>query len=91
LYIFSKLNVRNEPYLLVVGYNNDETENMVFQALGKHIGAYKIKSKTKTPGSYELTVEIRAKADKSIIVNILDALDGVTSVAMISYDGEYAA
>ena len=91
LYIFSKINIKNEPYLLVVSYTDDETENMIFKILGEKIGAYKVKSKTKTPACYELTVEIRTKADKTKVVNILDMVSGVLSVAMVSYDGEYAA
>ena len=91
LYIFSKINIRYEPYLLVVSYTDDEVENVIFETLSKYIGVYKIKSKTKTPASYELTVEIKAKSDKSKIVNMLDAVDGILNVAMVSYDGEYAA
>ena len=91
LYIFSKINIRYEPYLLVVSYTDDEVENVIFETLSKHIGVYKIKSKTKTPASYELTVEIRAKSDKSKIVNMLDAVGGILNVAMVSYNGEYAA
>jgi hypothetical protein len=63
----------------------------VFGILSEQLGLYRVKSKTKTPGCYELTVEIRAKSDKSNIVNRLDAVEGVTDVAMVSYDGEYAA
>lgn len=91
LFAFSRFKIRYEPYLLVLSYDGDAVENAVFRLLGEHIGAYKIKSKTKTLVSYELTVEIRVKTDKSRIVNLLDAVEGVTSVAMLRYDGEYAA
>jgi uncharacterized membrane protein YhiD involved in acid resistance len=91
LYILSRASFRAEPYLLVIHYRGDETENLVFGILSEQLGLYRVKSKTKTPGCYELTVEIRAKSDKSNIVNRLDAVEGVTDVAMVSYDGEYAA
>jgi len=91
LYLFSKLNIRYQPYLLVIHYASDEPENAIFETLSKKIGVYKVKSKNRTPESCELTVEIRAKGDQSRVVNTLGAIEGVTGVAMVSYDGEYAA
>ena len=91
LYLFSKFNIRYQPYLLVIHYATDESENRIFEMLSAKIGAYKVKSKNRTPNSFELTVEIRAKGDQCRVVNTLGALDGVTNVAMVSYDGEYAA
>lgn len=91
LYVFSKLNLQYVPFLLVVNYTSDDTENAIFEILCEQAGTYNVKSKTKTPQMYELTVEIRAKSDKSRIVNTLDKIEDVTGVAMVSYDGEYAA
>lgn len=91
LYLFSKFNIRYQPYLLVISYATDESENRIFETLSEKIGVYKVKSKNRTPESFELTVEIRARGDQSRVVNTLSALEGVTNVAMVSYDGEYAA
>ena len=90
LIIFSKINTKNEPYLIVINYSNDKIEKLVFEVLKKHIGNYIIKSKTKSPTNFEMTIEIRSKTGESEIVNYLDALEGVSNVAMVSYDGEYA-
>lgn len=91
LYIFSKVNIKYEPYLLVVGYEDGGLENEIFRQLDEAVGSYKVKSKVKTPGNYELTVDIKVKSDKTEIVNTLDAVEGIKSVAMVSYDGDYAA
>jgi uncharacterized membrane protein YhiD involved in acid resistance len=91
LFLFSKAGTRWQPYLLVIHYAQDEVENRIFETLGTKVGTYKIKSKNRTPGSCELTVEIRAKGDQCRVVNTLGGLEGVTNVAMVSYDGEYAA
>ncbi len=91
LYLFSKFNIRYQPYLLVIHYGTDEPENAIFETLSAKIGTYKVKSKNRTPESCELTVEIRARGDQSRVVNTLGAIEGVTGVAMVSYDGEYAA
>ena len=91
LFAFSKVNIRYEQYLLILNYVNSKTEKFIFKTLSEAVGTYKIKSKTKTPNNYELTVEIRAKQDKTDIVNILSEYEGINNVAMVSYDGDYVA
>ncbi|MBI9100639.1 MAG: DUF4956 domain-containing protein [Spirochaetaceae bacterium] len=91
LFIFSKINIRNEPYLLIVNYSNQNVEDTIFKLLNDDMGNYKIKSKSKSPESFELTVEIRSTKDKTHLVNTIDQLPEVNHTAMISYDGEYAA
>ena len=87
LFAFSKVNIRYEQYLLILNYADGKTEKFIFKTLSEAVGTYKIKSKTKTPNNYELTVEIRAKQDKTDIVNILSEYEGINNVAMVSYDG----
>lgn len=88
---FSKVEVRLDPYLLIVGYSNSTAEAEIFGHLDKSLNTYKIKSKTKVPTHFELTIEIRSKTDKSNLVNDIDQIEGVNDVAMVSYDGDYAA
>lgn len=91
LIYFTKVDIKMEPYLLIVGYDSMEAEKAIFSALNKSLDVYKIKSKTKVPNQYELTVEIRTKSDKSFLVNEIDVIEGVINTAMLSYDGDYAA
>ena len=90
LIVFSKTRMRHAPSLLVITYGSDDAENAIFELLSSKAGSYKIKSKTKSPGSYELTVELRAKSGDNHIVNTLDKISGIKNVAMVSCDGEYA-
>lgn len=55
------------------------------------MGSFKIKSKTKVPDHFELTVEIRSKVDHSELVNDVGEILGVKNTAMLSYDGNYSA
>lgn len=89
--LYSKTDVRVETYLVIINYDTSEVELEIYNKLNNELGKYKIKSKTKVPSQFELTVEIKMKSDKSSIVNELDKIDGVTNVAMLSYDGDYAA
>ncbi len=90
-FVFSRLSSKNEPMLLIVNYGDGSVEDKLFKLLNDKIGVYKVKSKTKTAGGFEVTVEIRSKKDKLKVVNDIDNMDNVDSVAMVSYDGDFAA
>jgi len=91
MYAFSKMSLKNEPYLLIVNYSDGTVEDALFKVINEKVGTYKIKSKTKTGDHFELTVEIRSKKENAILVNEIDGLANVHNTALISYDGEYAA
>jgi uncharacterized membrane protein YhiD involved in acid resistance len=91
MYAFSKMTLKNEPYLLIVSYSDGAVEDTLFKVINERVGTYKIKSKTKTADNFELTVEIRSKKDNAILVNEIDSIQNVHNTALISYDGEYAA
>ncbi len=89
--VFSKVRSSNGPMLLIVNYDSGTVEDDIFKLLNEKIGAYKVKSKTKSQGGFEMTVEIRSKKDNLKVVNAIDEMQSVTNVAMISYDGDFAA
>jgi len=91
LYVFSKVHIKYEPYLLIIRYSDGSLEKEIFKHLEEEVGSYKVKSKIKSPDNFELTVDIKVKSDKNSIVNTLDEIEGTMSVAMVSYDGDYAA
>ncbi len=91
IYLFSKMEAHQDPYLLIMSYEDPSIEGEIYSLLNTGVKAYKIKSKTSIPNQYELTIEIKTKADKSNLVNDLDKLTGMKRVAMLSYDGDYAA
>lgn len=91
LYVFSKVHIKYEPYLLIIRYSDGSLEKEIFKHLEEEVGSYKVKSKIKSPDNFELTVDIKVKSDKNSIVNTLDEIEGTMSVAMVSYDGDYTA
>ena len=48
-----------------------------------------IKSKAVQAGNIELNLELRLKSDNTDFINELSAMDGVTSAALVSYNGDY--
>ena len=74
-------------YICVIHYEGDEVGAEVLKLLGGV--KYQIKSKTTRKGCVELTVEVMAKQGAPVIVDKIDALEGVSDVSLIQYNGEY--
>jgi uncharacterized membrane protein YhiD involved in acid resistance len=91
LFTFSKINIKNEPYLLIVNYGSSKDEDQLFKLINEQVGTYKVKSKTRSQEQYELTVELRSGKELRQLVDRVNELETVTHSAMISYDGEFAA
>lgn len=83
LTIFKK---ERRSYLLIVRYAASEEMN-VNGLLGNM--KYKLKSKTQTGESVELTVEVKIKNNDMSYVSRFNAIEGVESVTMLEYSGEY--
>lgn len=90
LVIYSKIEIKHEPYLLIVRYSDSAQENEFFEKLNNIKGVYKVKSKIKNDQYAELTFEVRSGKDSSPLVDDFNGIDGVLNTAMMSYDGEYA-
>ncbi len=91
LVVFSSISIRLDPYLLIVNYGEATDEAKMLGMIHGCAGRCKLKSKTRVPGNTELTMEMKIKADDSELVRQIQELEGVTSVALLSYDGDYVA
>jgi len=91
IYIFSGLTIQHDPYLLIMSYSDTVIEKQIYDLLDNDIKKYKVKSKTSVPDQFELTIEIKTANNRTDLVNSLDCLKGMKRVAMLSYDGDYAA
>ncbi len=90
LFSYSRIEIKQEPYLLIVRYSDAVQENEFFEILNEISGVYKIKSKIKNGEYSEFTFEVRSRKDNISLVDDFNAVDGVLNTAMMSYDGEYA-
>lgn len=73
-----------KPYLLVIRYNQAFRGD--FQQL---VPPYRIKSKTVTPQSVELVVELTLKNQESRFLDRLQQLDGILSASLVRYSGDF--
>ena len=83
LTIFKK---ERKSYLLIVRYTaeNEVNVNGVLGAI-----KYKLKNKTQTGNSVEITVEVKIKNNDTSYISRFNAIDGVESVTLLEYSGEY--
>lgn len=88
---FSSLHIKMESFLLIVNYGDETDESKLLGMIQKQAGKLKLKSKTKVPGNTEMTMELKMKTDDSQVVGVIQKLQGVKSVALLSYDGDYVA
>jgi uncharacterized membrane protein YhiD involved in acid resistance len=90
LFVFSKISDVKTPYLLVISYQTEETNDLVFKMIEREAKQYRLKSKVFKNMNYELTVEIRERNKTAGLVNKIRELDNINSVALLGYDGDFA-
>lgn len=89
LLVFANRKIRENPYILVLGCTGENAEKLVLELLEKSVARYVVKSKTVTAGGIELTAEVRTKDDSTAFVNQIQAITGVETATLVSYNGEY--
>lgn len=87
----NKIKIEN-PYLLIVKYNDITIENSIEHVVSDSSKKYSVKSKSVMPGNdYEVTYEIRVKDEDMSFINNISEMDSVKSAVMLSYDGNFTA
>ena len=77
-------------YIPALQCANEEAEKKVSDILEQNVKQFSPKSKTVGAGGIEWTVEVRIQ-ERTQFVNQSYAIDGVSSAALVSYNGEYMA
>lgn len=90
LFMFSKISDVKTPYLLVISYHTEATNDLVFQMIESEVKTYRLKSKVFNGENYELTIEIRDRKQTAGLVNKIGGIENVRSAALLSYDGDFA-
>lgn len=83
LTIFRK---EKKSYLLIVRYDAASEMNVAGVLNGVK---YRLKNKTRTGSRVELTVEVKVKKNDTAYLSRFNAIEGVESVTLLEYSGEY--
>lgn len=88
--LFVNKKTANNPYILVINCNDDNSENSALKLLSRNVEKYNVKSKTVSPvNGIEMTIEIGLKKKSTEFVNEISKLDGISNVVLVSYNGDY--
>ncbi|MGN2370295.1 DUF4956 domain-containing protein [Clostridium cagae] len=88
--LFINKKTSNNPYILVINCEDDDSENTALKVLSKNVDKYNVKSKTISPmDGIEMTVEIGLKKKSTDFVNSISKLNGISNVVLVSYNGDY--
>jgi len=75
-----------EVYLLVLNYESEIQSNV--EDMLKNLPGKRLKTKTIVRGNVEATWEVRIKNGDTSFVQEISGLDGVSSAALVSYNGD---
>lgn len=88
LLVFVNRKPHTRPYILVVQCGA-EAEEQLNAYLKQSAEKFVIKSKSIQSGRMELNYDLRLKSPDTAFVNAIDAMEGVESAVLISYNGDY--
>jgi len=90
--LFQHKIVVENPFLVVVKYEFEETGADIEHLLKQHAQKYVLKSSSVvSEREMEVTYEVRLKDNEAKLVAAIHKLEGVESAMMLSYDGNFTA
>ena len=78
-----------KAYLKHFGIGTQQVEEQVRTLVEARVRRLNLKSKSVAPGQIELNYEVRLREADTEFVNQLGAMEGVTNVVLVSYNGDY--
>lgn len=88
LFFVNKKDHRN-PYIIVLSCRDNASETAAMKFVQDHVERCVVKSKSARSGLVEVNMEVRLKDDNTDFINELSAIGGVSSAALVSFNGEY--
>ena len=89
LILFVNKDTKDNPYILVVNLDSDDTENIVLGYIKEKCKKYVVKSKTVSNKGIEFSLEIRLNDMSTSFINTISDIDGVKNAILVSYNGDY--
>ncbi len=86
IYVLDHIPVLKAPMILIVN-SSQEADSAILEEIKKNTGNYIEKSRILTNGTLELVYELRTK-DVPALSKAISAVSGVSSVSVLSHDGE---
>lgn len=85
--ILDQMPVAKAPMILVVNAEDFSVEEAVCNAVREFVKHYHVKSRNMTRNTLDLVIELRTERGREVVQRVM-AVEGVTSVSLLSHDGE---
>lgn len=85
--ILNRFPIAKAPMLLVVNATTADAEDEVLKITNELVGHASVKSRNVTADTFDLVIELRTDKGKELVTSLC-ALESVTSVSLMSHDGE---
>lgn len=89
LYVFVNRKTNDRPYIMIINCAGNEAEKHALAMIKDKVKKQVLKSKTVSKEGIEMTLEVRLKGDDSDFVNEVSAVEGISNVVLVSYNGDY--
>lgn len=89
IYALMMMEVFVQSYFLIIRCENKAMEESILDNVKEIYGKYSLRNKTIRNNTLDMTLEVRSKADKTTLMSQLSDVDGVTSVVLLSHQGDY--
>lgn len=88
IFMLMALEVFVQSYYLIIKTSVGSEEELL-DGVKKIYGKYTLRNKTIRNNTLDITLEVRSKEDKTLLINILHDIDGVISIVLLSHQGDY--
>ena len=78
------------PYLAILRCDHQGAEDEAFTLLNQHVDKLRLKSKVTSSSERELIYEVLLREQDTHFVNTIASIEGVQSIQLVSYNGDYA-
>ncbi len=89
LLVFVNRKSHKNPYIMVLSCDNHESEEEAMKYINAQVEKCVVKSKSAQNGLVEVNMEVCLKDTNTDFVNTLSAMNGISSAALVSYNGDY--
>ena len=83
------LELFNSPYILIVSLEKEYDEKKLLEAVKKLYPKFQVRNKSLQLDNSEYTFELRGKKDLSNKIDTLKEIQGVVTVMLLTYKGDY--
>lgn len=87
IFVLDLIPVSKAPMLLIVNTTDLDGEAALMEIVGKYSKFARVKSRIMTAGQLDMVIEVRVSRESALVKEV-SALEGMSSVSLLSHDGE---